>query len=253
METCHYCNRGFSSKIALNRHKLGSCMWMHTSKKDKQDQVESYEPELTDSQRDAFIRKLLLQVTKMNIEMTEMKKELSYLKRKQRLQITAELNKQQQKPYLEIYKWIKQFTISQVHLELVFRLSLWDGIKQVFMDSFHVSNTLGTNIPMRAFNEKPKSLFVYIETEETTKWVLCDNTIFRKMCVHIASRFIEMFVLWQTENADYLVSTMDTQDQDMHFMQKVMDNTYAHPTQLTKLSELLYKSLCVDFNLCEIE
>lgn len=253
METCHYCNRAFSNKLALNRHKLGSCMWMHTSKKEKQDQIESYEPALTDSQRDAFIRKLLLQVTKMNIEMTEMKKELSYLKRKQRLQITAELNKQQQKPYLELYSWIKQFTISQVHLELVFRQSLWDGIKQVFMDSIQVSNTLGTNIPICAFNEKPKSLFVYTETENATKWVICDNAKFRKMCVLIASRFIEMFVLWQNENAEYLGSNTETQDQDMHFMQKVMDNTYAHPCQLTKLSELLYKNLCVDFNLCEIE
>lgn len=253
METCHYCNRNFSNKTALNRHKLGSCMWMHTTKKDKQEHIDSYEPSLTDSQRDAFIRKLLLQVTKMNLKMTEMQKEISYLKRKQKLQITTELNKQQHKPNMELFQWVKRMTVSQIHLEIVFRQSLWEGIKQVLLDAFYVSETLGTNIPIRCYNEKLNTLFVYVEQDDTVKWVMCDITMVRKLCTIIASRFIELFVNWQSENDDYVLSSLEAQEQNMHFMQKVMDNSYSQTVNITKMIEIVYKCLSVDINLCEFE
>jgi hypothetical protein len=253
METCHYCNRTFSNKTALNRHKLGSCMWMHTSKKDKQEDVESYEPSLTDSQRDAFIRKLLLQVTKMNLKMTEMQKEISYLKRKQKLQITTELNKQQLKPNMELFQWVKQLSVSRIHLELVFRQSLWEGIKQVLLDAFYISETLGTNIPIRCYNEKLNTLFVYVKQEDVMKWVMCDNAMFRKSCTLIASKFIELFVHWQSENDDYVLSSVEVQEQNMHFMQKAMDTSYNQAININKMIEIVYKCLCVDLNLCEFE
>ena len=72
----------------------------------------------------------------------------------------------------------------------------------------------------RCYNEKLNTLFVYVKQEDVMKWVMCDNAMFRKSCTLIASKFIELFVHWQSENDDYVLSSVEAQEQNMHFMQK---------------------------------
>ena len=232
MEVCNFCNRKFTEN-ALTRHQ-SECKQIHSP------------ASLTDSQRDGFIRKLLLQVSKMNVKMNEMQTEINYLKRKQKNQIATLLNKQQsEKPPVHILEWIKTIPVSQFHMEIVFRKSLEDGIKQVLMDALSAAKTIGVNVPFRAYTEKQKCIFVYLEKDDQTKWVICDIATFRKCCVYIASRFIESFVLWQATNM-----TTD-QEQNMHFMKKVMDNTYSQQGHLSKMMELIYADIHVEMNMQE--
>ena len=89
---CMYCNRTFSCKTALNKHKFGSCLWLHTSRREKLDEIDAFEPSMTDKQRDTMIRHLLLQMTKMNEKIGAMQKEITYLKQKQKISILNHLN-----------------------------------------------------------------------------------------------------------------------------------------------------------------
>ena len=68
MEICNFCNRKFTEN-AMNRHQ-SECKQIHSPLS------------LTDSQRDGFIRKLLLQVSKMSGKMKDMQTEINYLKKK---------------------------------------------------------------------------------------------------------------------------------------------------------------------------
>ena len=239
MEICNFCNGKFRGN-ALNRHQA-ECKQIHSP------------TSLTDSQRDNFIRKLLLQMSKMNGKMAEMQSEISYLKKKKKNEIATLLNNQTETPNMHIFQWIKSIPVSQCHLEMVFRKTLEDGIKQVVMDAISVAKTIGTNIPVRAYSEKQKCLFIYSQKDDQSKWVICDNTAFRKICVHIASKFIELFVLWQTtqiENTDYLIiNTSDSQEQNIHFMKKVMDNTYAQQGHISKMMEYLYTNIQTDIDI----
>ena len=236
-QTCNFCNRKFAR--GLTQHQ-SECKQIHAP------------TSLTDSQRDAFIRKLLLQVNRMSGKITEMQTEISYLKKKQKNEIATLLNNQTDTPPMHVIQWVKSIPVSQMHLEMVFRKSLEDGMKQVLVDAFSVAKTVGSNIPVRAYTEKQKCIFVYLEKDDHTKWVICDNAAFRKICVLIASRFVELFVLWQTtqiESSDYLMP--DSQEQNMHFMKKVMDNTYAQQGHISNMIEHVYTSLHTDMNLLE--
>lgn len=233
MEICNFCNRKFSEN-AMNRHQ-SECKQIHSP------------TSLTDSQRDGFIRKLLLQMNIMSGKMKDMQTEINYLKKKQKNQIATLLNNQTEKPSIHILDWIKAIPVSQFHLEIVFRKSLEDGIKQVLMDALSSAKTIGSNVPVRAYTEKQKSLFVYIQKNDSSKWVICDNATFRSVCVHISSKFIELFILWQTENND------DSQEQNMHFMKKVMDSTYSQPGHISKMIEQIYANIHVEMNLEEYE
>ena len=247
METCNFCNCKFSANL-MNRHQT-ECKQIHSP------------TSLTDSQRDVFIRRLLEQVNRMSGKITEMQTEISYLKKKQKNQLATLLNNQSDFPTIHIFQWIKTLPVSQAHLELVFRKSLEDGIKQVFIDAHLSAKNVGSNIPLRAYSEKQKCIFIYLEKEkkETPKWVLCDNANFKKMCGQIASRFIELFVLWQTtqdfgcddDGNESQKQISDSQEQNMHFMKKVMDNTYTQPAHLTKMIDDLNTIIRSDLNISE--
>jgi gas vesicle protein len=218
---------------------------------------------LTDSQRDVFIRKLFQQMNRMSTKITELQTEISYLKKKQKNEIATLLNNQSSEiPSLQISQWIKTIPVSQTHLELVFRKSLEDGIKQVIIDACVAAKTVGSNIPIRAYSEKQKCIFVYSQKEEPKcsggKWMICDNTTFRKICGLLASRFIELFVLWQTTQDFTIVNDdenhrqiSDTQEQNMHFMKKVMDNTYTQFAHISKMIEDIHTSIQVGLNISD--
>ncbi len=239
MEICNFCNRKFTEN-AMNRHQ-SECKQIHSPLS------------LTDSQRDGFIRKLLLQVNKMSGKMKDMQTEINYLKKKQKNQIATLLNNQTETemPSLHILDWIKSIPVSQLHLEIVFRKSLEDGIKQVLIDAVSAAKTLGSNIPLRAYTEKQKCIFVYLQKEDNSKWVVCDIAVFRSFCVSIASRFIELFILWQnTPNAN---ANVDSQEQNMHFMKKVMDNTYSQQGHISKIIENVYSNIHTQMNIQEYD
>ena len=251
MNVCHYCNRTFSNTVNLNRHKLGSCMWIHTSKKEKHDFIDGYEPAFTDSQRDGFIRKLLFEISKMNIKMTQMQKELQYLKQKQRLQIVKLLNSEKEQPKKHVIQWAKTITITQMHLEYVFRTNMEEGILNILKDALETMHNLGQNTPIRGYDKKPKHIFVYCNYENETKWKLCDTEIFQKICNIISSRFIELFMTWQSDNADYLLYNEESQEQVMLFMQKIMDSGFLKHTG--KMIEKLYNKINTELELNDYE
>ena len=235
MEICNFCNRKFTEN-AMNRHQ-SECKQIHSPLS------------LTDSQRDGFIRKLLLQVSKMSGKMKDMQTEINYLKKKQKNQIATLLNNSQTgMPSIHILDWIKSLPVSQFHLEMVFRKSLEDGIQQVLIDAISAAKTIGSNVPVRAYTEKQKCIFVYLQKDDQSKWVVCDNAVFRSFCVFIASRFIELFLVWQTTQME---SDFKTQEQNMHFMKKVMDNTYSQHGHISKMIEQVYTNIHIEMNVVD--
>jgi hypothetical protein len=193
----------------------------------------------------------------MSGKITELQTEISYLKKKQKNELATLLNTQSDEtPSMQILQWIKTIPVSQAHLELVFRKSLEDGIKQVIVDACDAAKTVGSNIPVRAYKEKQKCVFIYFQKEDQkcgAKWMICDTVTFRKMSSIIASRFIELFVLWQTtQKFDFSSEQIsDSQEQNMHFMKKVMDNTYVQYSHISKMIEDIHASIHTELNISE--
>jgi hypothetical protein len=245
MESCNFCNCNVFTN-SMTRHQI-ECKQIFSPQS------------LTDSQRDVFIRKIFQNMNRMSGKITELQTEISYLKRKQKNEITTLLNKSSEVPSLQISQWIRTIPVSQTHLDLVFRKSLEEGIKQVIVEACLTAKNVGSNIPLRAYSEKQKCIFVYSQKGEQkcAKWTICDNITFRKICSFIASRFIELFVLWQTTQ-DFSVTSddknkqiSDTQEQNMHFMKKVMDNTYVQIAHMSKMIEDIHASIHTELNISE--
>ena len=249
---CNYCNRSFSCKTALNRHKFGSCLWIHAAKKEKLSELDSLEPKMTDSQQDALLRQLLYQVALLKNKVVDMQKEISTLKKKQKIKIISILNGESRKPTV-FKRWITSISISQLHLELVFRKTLKDGIRQVIIDSIETSKIIDSVIPLRCFVEKPNNLYIFTNIDDEDKWTLSDGNIMRWCYSQIASKFYESFMTWQTENEDYLFSSTESQEQYMLFMQKIMDTSHTKQQIMSELQNSIYDSSKEELNDFEFE
>lgn len=256
--SCHYCNRNFTCKTALNRHKFGSCIWLYASKKEKLHETDLYEPIMSDNQRDMLIRSLLLQMTKMNDKIANLQREVSHLKQKQKVSILHFLNGSDRKPQHSIQQWIKGLVITQRHLELVFQKSLKDGIIQVILDELETMKLFQKMIPIKGYIQRPKTLYVYTIYTSNDKgpvlqWIKMETDMMKKLCTNIGARFYELYLQWQQENDEYLNSCEQAQEQDMQFMQKMLDDTYKTNVNMNSMLDRIYELVKVNFETIEYE
>ena len=257
VHNCHYCNRNFSCKTALNRHKFGSCIWLHSNKKEKLDEIDEFEPRMTDAQQDMMIRQLMFQMKKMNEKIANQQKEILYLKQKQKISILQWLNDSSTtQPAVSFQQWTKELVLTQRHLELVFQQSLKEGIIQVWLDELDSMKIFQSISPMRAYIQRPKTLYVYSDESETPshkKWIKLDNGLLKKMCINLQSRFYEMYMRWREESADYITSSTEAQEQDLSFMQKMFDEGYKSNNSLGFIIEQLQCAIQTTFQSMDYE
>jgi len=240
--TCHYCNRVFSCKTALDRHKFGSCLWIHTTpKKERCNELDIYEPILNDSQRDNMIRHLLLHVTKMNEKMLKMEKELTSLKRKQKKDIIQHLNSNVTQPQLTFVQWFRKITVTQRHLELVFQKNMCDSIIETIVNELDSSKVIGYQLPIQSFQQKPNILYIYNIDGSNKKWNPHELSILKKCFTIIASKISDMFLVWQEENIDFSDSSEETQDKLMIYTKKIMDDSYNKGPFINKAIDKIYQ------------
>jgi len=229
--------RPFSVQTHLDKHIL-QCMFLHAPLREKRKDIETYEPPMTDIQQDKMIRKLICEMQKMHIRMSQMQKELHALKQTKRIQIVDVLK--DFIPTETIHTWIQSIPIQQIDLECVFKHSLKDGIKQILLNALQQATCLHQLLPITAFTEKQKILYVYTNLNT---WEICDRSMLKVYCQALSTRFFQAFLQWQNENDDFLKSSPKAEEQHIQYMQKMMDYNFQTNVQLSKLNEFLYQEL----------
>lgn len=209
---------------------------------------------------ETIMRNLVSQMSKMSDKintmsekMSKMQKEITYLKQKQRVSILTFLNGSETKPNKTIKQWIKSVNITQRHLEIVLQKSLKDAIVQVIIDELNGANALHTLVPIKGFIQKPKTLYVYNSEELENKWILLDLQLFKKLCSSISTRFFEMYLSWQNNNFDCINSSNESQERDMMFIQKLMDETYKTNISIAKIIEQIHLHIQISFQTIEFD
>jgi hypothetical protein len=247
---CHYCNRQFSCKTALNKHKFGSCLWLHTSRKEKLYEIDDFEPNMTNTQKDHLLRTLLLQVTKLNEQVGTLKRKVTQLEQHKKVSILQFLNTSSKKPEIFLQPWLRELVITQRHLELVFKKSLKEGMLQVLLDDLEGLKMFQKQAPIKSYTQNPKILYVYSDSTShprEPRWMKLDFDLFKQICANLASRFYGLYIEWQSENQDYLSSSPEAQDQDILFMQKMLDESYKTHPYMNFMVERIHDHIKIQF------
>ena len=200
---------------------------------------------MAEKQRDAVLQQVLVQLSKHNENIVKMQKEIAYLKQKYKLSIVKHLNSMDIKPALTLKMWIRNLPIKQRDLEFVFTNNLKDGILQVFQCEFDAVAILHSFIPLKAFIQKPKTLYAY---NDENVWEVLDIATFKKLCISIGSRFLDLYLQWQKHNSsDNEEEGSIGQERDILFMKKVMDESYKTNVSIGKMMETIHNSIQTSF------
>jgi len=234
---CKYCdNHSFECKLSYERHML-ICMFKHKSQKQKQKELETIEPKLTDTERDKLIRNMFYKMQKMEKTITDLKNDVIKLKKKQRINILEHLNSENGiVPNLSLKDWIYHIDISVSHLMKVFETDLIQGIIECLKQAIMLS----PNIPFCSFIQKNKTLFVYripfstsssSEENKNSKWEIMTHDEMKKTLNLLSFRFLQAFIKWKQDN--YFPDNEDWQEKTMIYSKKVIgqdicENTRAH-------------------------
>ena len=227
---CKYCdNHSFECKLTYERHML-ICMFRHKSKSQKQKELETIEPKLTDYERDKLIRSMMFKMQKMENTIKDLKIDIVKLKKKQKINILEHLNSENGiLPTLSLKDWIYHIDVSISHLIKVFETDLIQGIIECLKQAILIS----PNIPFCSFLQKNKTLFVYriCSTSTSAKWEIMTHDDMKKMLNLLSFRFLQVFIQWKQDN--YYPDNEEWQEKTMIYSKKIMgqdicENTRAH-------------------------
>ena len=238
---CKYCdNHSFECKVNYERHML-ICMFKHKSNAQKQKELETIEPKLTESERDKLIRSMFYKIQKMDNTIKELKKDMVILKKKQRINILEHLNSENGIiPCYSLKDWIYKIDVSISHLIKVFETDLIQGIIECLKQAILVS----PNIPFCSFIQKNKTLFVYriplsslsgsgsgSGSGSNPRWEIMTHDDMKRALNLLSFRFLQVFIEWKQTN--YFPDNQEWQEKVMIYSKKVMcqdicENTRAH-------------------------
>ena len=193
---CEYCDKHFNFKELYDKHRV-ACEFFYQSRRQRHREIESIEK--LPSQQELFhlVQSLALQCKILTEKVSKLEANSTYhIKRNangflQNAPVPKEL--------FEI--WIKKFEINLKHLKEIFEYNLTNGIKKCLSD--RISNEGLTNIPIRAFKEKPGVLYIFTETDNKGNWIVCPKETFSIIIDEVNNEIIRVFCQWQSDQEEF--------------------------------------------------
>lgn len=246
---CKYCdNHSFECKLTYERHML-ICMFKHKSNSQKQKELETIEPKLTESERDKLIRSMFYKMQKMDNTIKELRKDIVQLKKKQRINLLEYLNSENGIiPCLSLKEWIYKIDVSVSHLTKVFETDLIQGMIECLKQAILTS----PDIPFCSFSQKNKTLFVYripfsttSDENSTSRWEIMTHDDMKKVLNILSFRFLQVFIQWK--QANYFPDNEEWQEKVMIYSKKVMGQDICENTRSHRVLDWLITSIQRNF------
>jgi hypothetical protein len=200
--TCAYCDKYFMFKLIYEQHQP-ACEYFHQNRYQRQRNIESIEKLPSPQELFHLVQTLTLQNKIFAEKISRLEANSAHrIKRNaigflQKAPIPKEM----------FNSWIKIFEIKQNYLDEIFENNLTSGMKKCLSD--RICNEGLTNIPLRAFKEKPGILYIYTDQNEEKitdpnkmnekSWKVCSKETFAKLIDEMNNKITIFYVQWENE------------------------------------------------------
>ena len=198
MYSCQHCGREYKIKTYFTRH-VATCQILNKTSKELRDDEEC----MADTPN---IRDLYDIILEMNTQITTLKKKVKLLEKthqtkQQKIKIVDWL-REQSTPNVTWEVWVENLLFTQGNLENVFKTDIVSAMYLCIKDDYDKMEN--DNIPMRAFEQKPNSLFLY----NLEGWIEINAKDLDKSICQIHKKCMQEFLRWQ-EDAERVMTTQD--------------------------------------------
>lgn len=203
---CVLCNKEYKLKSNYDKHNI-VCELLYKTQHDKMNE---------ERERIPTVKELYSIILEMTARYSKMEKKVEELTRinetkKKKMDVVGWLNEKFSDVQL-FTEWLNTIQITRSHLENVFKNDYINSIVQIIYE--FIKNKNGENSPIKAFDQKENTLFVYsssnkhMETNNTNieekdveyGWSVMTPETFNKLFNWVNKQLLSEFVKWQNEN-----------------------------------------------------
>lgn len=188
---CLFCDKHFNFKDIYEKHRV-TCEYFFQNRRQRHRQIESIEKLPSHEELFGLVQSLALQCKTLSDKVLSLESSKSYHIRKSVLCFLQN----QPRPSEKFEVWIKNFLITEIHLNEIFEYNLTNGIKRCITDRINDEGL--KKIPIRGFSEKVNMLYIYDGNSESG-WSICSKESFCNMIDEVNNAVIRCFCRWQTE------------------------------------------------------
>jgi hypothetical protein len=127
-------------------------------------------------------------------------------------------------------QWWQSIEITDDVLEMLFKSDLKTGIKQILEPLL----TDLTQIPIRAFSQKPNTFYLY----DNEKWSQMTSEEFSKYIHNLEHKFLKKYMVWVNEHREELQATPQGEEKKVRYMAKV--NGLKQPPRAPEIKKWLF-------------
>jgi hypothetical protein len=211
---CKYCFQKWKKKETMEKHIIMCGFWHKSSKIHEDD----YDTTPTITELFKVVKEFAYKCDKLQKRVDQLENRQQNRKKKQIMEYLQE--HPATSPAIELFR---TFSISREHLETVFEDDLTAGIKSCIK-----THLRGDSLPIRAFTQKPNTLYVYDTIGQTdsldittNKWHIMTNIELDKLISILSFKFLQAFMAWKKENCpqvktEYIYELVDDDQPNPH-------------------------------------
>jgi hypothetical protein len=246
---CVVCNKQYTRKSSLDKHKILCDFKMKTSR-EHQIELEESADIPSHYQLVKIVQELSLKIVKMEENMEEMKKWVD--KKKQKLNIVTWLNTNII-PTIGFLEWVHtQLTVKSQHFDVLMENSIFYTLQQIFQDNLCEKSDF--IYPIGCFSQKVGIFYICEKQEDgTAQWkqlVLTDMVLILKK---LQKSMIYEITKWKERNQDKFDDDNKLSVTFNKAVIKLMDISFNQDNNMSRIKNGLYDYLKRDLKSVEFE
>jgi uncharacterized C2H2 Zn-finger protein len=253
MYQCDYCNKIYKIKNAYNRH-VSVCNIMQKSKRERDYENEEGYGKLSYRELYNVVQTLAMKYDQLEKKFDKMSSWINNNKKKLNVLDWLNANKQIQTCFNQ---WVERLDITRDDMEYVFKYGFTEGMRFIVQRIFPITSSNSDNVPIRAFDQKDGSLFVYnvVSTSDIDannvaslyagEWNTINNDQFDNLFNKITKGLMCQLKFWQDENKSRLFTSGFTEIY-MENVKKITGGDLTKEQQCCKFKSMLYNHIKIN-------
>jgi hypothetical protein len=246
---CGVCNKPYTLKSSLDKHKI-LCEFKMKTKRENQIELEELGDIPSHLQLVKIVQQLSLELEKANEKLSEMEKWVS--KKKRKLNIVLWLNTNVT-PTMGFLEWVHtELVVKPDHFENLMENNLFNTIQQIFVDNLSTKEDMV--YPISCFTQKSGVFYICEKKEDgSPEWrqlVLEDMVLLLKI---VKNNMLKQVTKWKEENQ----YKFDDNDKIAILFNKavikLMNISFSQDATLSRIKNGLYNYLKTDLKAVDFE
>jgi hypothetical protein len=247
--SCTVCNKHYSRKSSLEKHKI-LCDFKMKSKREQQVDFEELGDIPTHHQLVKIVQELTLKMMKMEEKMSEMQKWVD--KKKKKINVIAWLD-ENIVPTIGFKEWVNtSLIVNPEHFEDLMENSLFHTVQQVFESNLREKTDF--EYPIRCFSQKTGIFYICEKKPDgTPEWQQMQNHDMVLLLKTIQNRMIRELTKWKIENQYKFDDNSKISDLFNKAIIKLMNMSFTPDNTFSRMKNGLFNYLKTDLKMIDFE